>query len=183
MKTDRKTFIENTGAMAAIAALLGIPVEALADANLRYRCKGEVHKDFHASTLDGINYLLDNYGEESIRRVLFNTGTKVYRQMHEKLVKGDSSELIEWWRYYMDREGGKYEIKENKDGTAVLTVSECPSLKHLKERKIPGGERTCWATNILNEAFCKDSPFEVVLERTGDCSCRQTLRRRTVKKV
>ena len=181
MQTDRKTFIGSSGAFAAFAALLGVPTEALADPGLRYAFKGDVHKDFHVSTLDGINYLLDNYGEESVRRVLFNTGTKVFRQMHEKLVKGDSSELIAWWRYYMDREGGKYELREDGDGTAVLTVGECPALKHLKARKITGGERTCWATNILNEAFCKDSPFEIVLERTGDCSCRQVLRRRAKK--
>lgn len=178
MQTDRKTFIGSSGAFAAFAALLGLPAEALADPGLRYAFKGDVHKDFHASSLDGINYLLDNYGEESVRRVLFNTGTKVFRQMHGKLVKGDSSELCEWWRYYMDREGGKYELDEHDDGTAVFTVKECPALKHLKNRRIDGGERICWATNILNDAFCKDSPFEVVLERTGDCSCCQVLRRR-----
>lgn len=192
MEANRREFLKIGAAAVAAGAVCGahgagaLPasggaaVSSGCAAKLRYACKGEVHRDFHASSLDGINYLLDNYGEASVRRVLTNTGTKVFRQMHEKLVKGDTSELIAWWRYYMDREGGTYEIRENQDGTAVLTVRECPALKHLKARKVPGGERTCWATDILNAAFCKDSPFEVVLERTGDCSCRQTLRRRTV---
>jgi len=172
---DRREFLK---ASAALAALLGLPPEVFADINLRYACKGELHKDFHASILDGITYMLDNYGEESIRRILFTTGTKVYRQMHEKMVAGDTSELIEWWRYYMDREGGKFAIEENKDGTAVFTVSDCPAQRHLEKRKIPGGARTCWATRVLNDAICSDSPFEIVTDRTGDYSCRQVLRRR-----
>lgn len=171
----RRKFLELS---AALAALQGVPVEALADINLRYACKGELHKDFHASILDGITYMLDNYGEESIRRILFTTGTKVYRQMHEKMIAGDTSELIEWWRYYMDREGGTYDIEEHTDGTAVFTVKDCPAQRHLEKRKISGGARTCWATRILNDAICSDSPYEIVTDRTGDFSCRQVLRKR-----
>ena len=172
---NRREFLK---ASAALAALLGISADAWADQKLRYAFTGELHKDFHASILDGITYLLDNYGEEAVRSVLFETATKVYRQMHEKLVEGDTSELIEWWRYYMDREGGTYDIEEHKDGTAVFTVKDCPAQRHLEKRKIVGGARTCWATRILNDALCSGSPFEIVTERTGDFSCRQVLRKR-----
>ena len=146
---------------------------------MRYVCEGELHKDFHASILDGVNYLLDNYGEAAAREVLTKTGVEVYRQMHGKLMKGDTSELLEYWRYYLGREEGKFDLKENADGTATLTVHDCPSLRHLEKRGISGGKRTCWATRVLNEAFCKDSPFEIVLEETGDFSCRQVLRRKS----
>ena len=171
-QTDRRDFISSS---AALAALFGVPAEAFADINLRYACKGELHKDFHASILDGINYMLDNHGEESIRRILFTTGTKVYRQMHEKLVAGDTSELIAWWRYYMDREGADYTLEETADG-AVLTVRDCPALKHLENRAIPGGKGLCAATRLLNEAFCSNSPYEIILDETGERSCRQVLR-------
>ena len=91
---------------------------------LRYASGGELHRDFHASILDGANYLRDSYGEDALREVLYNTGTKVYRTLHEKLVSGDCSELLAWWRYYMDREGADYELEETDDG-AVLTVRDC----------------------------------------------------------
>ena len=145
---------------------------------LRYRSGGELHRDFHASILDGVNYVRDNYGEEALREVLFNMGTKVYKTIHEKLVAGDPSELIAWWRYYLDREGSDYTLEETDDG-AVLTVRACAALKHLETRKIPGGKGLCAATRILNEAFCSDSPFEIVLDETGEYACRQVLRRRT----
>ena len=146
---------------------------------LRYESGGELHRDFHASILDGVNYVRDNYGDEALREVLFETGTKVYKTLHEKLVAGDPSELIAWWRYYMDREGADYTLEE-MDGGAVLTVRDCPALKHLKNRKIEGGKMLCTATRILNEAFCSNSPYEIILDETGDCSCRQILRRRGV---
>jgi len=144
---------------------------------LRYESGGELHRDFHASILDGVNYVRDNYGDEALREVLFETGTKVYKTLHEKLVAGDPSELIAWWRYYMDREGADYTLEE-MDGGAVLTVRDCPALKHLKNRKIEGGKMLCTATRILNEAFCSDSPYEIMLEETGTRSCRQVLRLR-----
>ena len=145
--------------------------------NMRYKCTGEVHRDFHASVLDGVNYLADNFGEDAARRVLVRTAKEVYRTMHEALVAGDASELLEWWRYYLDREGGGYVLEETPGG-AVLTVTACPAQKHLAARGIPGGKRTCWATSVLNAALCEGSPFEIVLEETGDFSCRQTLRRK-----
>ena len=145
-------------------------------ANLRYASEGELHRDVHASILDGANYLLDNYGEEALREVLFKTGTEVYKTLHEKLVAGDPSELLAWWRYYLDREGADYTLEETDDGV-VLTVADCPALKHLENRGVPGGKGLCRTTRILNEAFCSNSPYEIVLEETGDRSCRQILRR------
>ena len=145
---------------------------------LRYASGGELHRDFHASILDGVDYVRENYGDEALRKVLFGMGTEVYRTLHERLTAGDTSELLAWWRYYMDREGADYTLEETPDGGAVLTVRDCPAMRHLEVRGIPGGRRLCAATRILNEAFCSGSPYEIVLEETGGRSCRQTLRRR-----
>ena len=144
---------------------------------MRYRCSGEVHRDFHASVLDGVNYLIDNFGEGAAKKVLRRTATEVYRTMHEGLQRGDKTELLEWWRYYLDREGGKYRLEETSEG-AILTVEDCPTQTHLRKRGILGGKRTCWATKVLNDALCEGSPYEIVLEETGDNSCRQILKKR-----
>ena len=109
---------------------------------------------------------------------MFETGTKVYKTIHEKLAAGDKSELMAWWRYYMDREGADYTLEETADG-AVLTVKGCPAIAHLENRKIPGGKGLCSLTRLLNEAFCSGTPYEIVLEETGPRSCRQTLKLRT----
>ena len=176
MEVTRKEF--GSSLLGAIGLMAGCPGCLTAGNGLRYACKGELHKDFHASILDGVNYLIDNYGEDAAREVLTTTAHQVYRTMHEKLVRGDSSELIEWWRYYLDREQGDYRLDEKADGSAVLTVAGCPARAHLKKRGIEGGRHTCWATRVLNDALCQGSPFEILLEETGEGSCRQILRRK-----
>ena len=172
---DRRDFIR-LSAMSGCA--MAMPCAWATDEKMRYVCKGELHKDFHVSILDGVNYLIDNYGEDAARKVLERTGTGVYRQMHRKLVAGDTSELLEWWRYYMEREDGKFELEKHADGTATLTVHDCPALRHLEKRGVSGGKRVCWATRILNDAFCAGSPYEIVLDETDDFSCRQVLCKR-----
>ena len=37
-----------------------------AESALRYRSGGELHRDFHASILDGANYVRDNYGDQEL---------------------------------------------------------------------------------------------------------------------
>lgn len=176
MEVTRKEF--GCSLIGAIGLMAGCSGCFTVGNGLRYACKGELHKDFHASILDGVNYLIDNYGEDAAREVLTTTAHQVYRTMHEKLVRGDSSELIEWWRYYLDREQGDYRLDERVDGSAVLTVAACPALAHLKKRGIEGGRRTCWATRVLNDALCQGSPFEIVTEESGEDGCRQVLRRK-----
>ena len=51
--------------MAGCAA--AAPCAWASDCMMRYICRGEVHKDFHASFLDGVNYLIDEYGEAAAR--------------------------------------------------------------------------------------------------------------------
>ena len=148
--------------------------ENIDKSELRYASGGELHRDFHASILDGANYLLDNYGEEALKEVVFKTGTEVYKTIHEKLLADDKSELIAWWRYYMDREGADYALEETETG-AVLTVKECPALKHLECRKICGGKGLCALTKMLNDAFTSGTPYEIALEETGPHSCCQVL--------
>ncbi len=148
---------------------------------MRYKSGGERHRDVHHSTCVGIRFLLETYGEEALREVLHETATGVYRQMHEKLCAGDSSELLEFWRYYFGREGGKWTLEETADGGAVLTVADCPALRHLQ--KLGHVDPVlCKATEILNDELVSGSPFEIETRVTGEFSCFQTLKRRGVDK-
>ena len=74
--------------LGALGVMAGCPGCMASHSGLRYACKGELHKDFHASILDGIDYLAENYGEDAAKDVLKATAQKVYRTMHEKLVRG-----------------------------------------------------------------------------------------------
>ena len=148
--------------------------------DLRYRFGGNLHRDFHASILDGYNYVKDNYGMDAAREVLGNVARGVQRQMHEKLKDGDASELVEHWRYYMEREGGVgcFDLSETPDGGAVFRVKACPARAHLAKRGIAGGEGLCELTCIFNEELVKGTPFSLETAVLADGSCVQTLKRK-----
>ncbi|MBR4654945.1 MAG: twin-arginine translocation signal domain-containing protein [Kiritimatiellae bacterium] len=172
----RRKFIKDT----ACAGCLGLFGGCLSFGDgLYYRFGGEVHRDFHASILDGYNYVKDNFGMDAAREVLGNVARGVQRQMHEKLKAGDASELLEHWRYYMSREGGDgcFTLTETPGG-AVFEVKACPARAHLVKRGIAGGEGLCELTRVFNEELVKGTPFEIETSITSDGSCRQTLRRR-----
>jgi len=144
---------------------------------MRYCSTGEVHLDFHGSTYVGLKYLKDNFGMEAVDEVLTATGQKVYKSIHERLVKGDTSELICFWRYYLEREKCDFTLTENADGTAVLELRECPALRQLAKEHVDDRPLICYGTKKLNEAWCEGSPFEIIVEPL-EKGCKQTLRRK-----
>ena len=62
---------------------------------LRYQENNELHLDFHGTTNTTLNYIADHYGVEALKEILRKTGRDVYKSIHEKLMKGDASELLE----------------------------------------------------------------------------------------
>ncbi len=150
---------------------------------LRYREAGELHKDFHGSMNAAVEYVGRRYGREGLREVFKATAQRVYRSIYEGLKRGDWNELLEHWRYFMEREGAEFSI-EVTDTEAVMTVRRCPAVAHLRKLGMTPSEFFCDQTVLLNEAWCEGTPFEAVTEVTGDGSCTQIIRKRpTLKEV
>ena len=145
---------------------------------LRYRSTGEVHKDFHGLFCATLHYLIDNYGIDAVKTVLTKTAQNVYKTMHESLKNGDPEELIEFWEYYLTRENGKFSI-ERKENEIILTVHDCPALRHLVELKQPSDHIFCEGTKIFMSALTEGSEFESDVKSTGEFSCVQVLKKRS----
>ena len=62
---------------------------------LRYHENNELHRDFHGSTNTALKYVAEHHGVEALKAILRKTGREVYKSIHDKLAKGDASELIE----------------------------------------------------------------------------------------
>ena len=147
---------------------------------LRYETKGEVHKDFHRLLCTTLHYLEDNFGKEAVDEVVRRTAKDVYRTIHETLKSGDCMELCEYWKYYLEREGGLFDIECSQDGVS-LTVYECPAQKRLSELGEKPDAAMCRATEVFDNALAEGSPFSVSLFRTGDFSCVQRFCRRNAQ--
>ena len=144
---------------------------------MRYKEKGELHKDFHASMNATMEYVGSRYGQDALHDLFRTTAHQVYRSIYEKLKAGDLSELVEHWRYFMDREGAEYSLEVTEE-MAVMKVRQCPAVAHLHKLGLTPSKFFCDQTVLLNEAWCEETPFEARTEITGDGSCVQMIRRR-----
>lgn len=143
---------------------------------LRYQETGELHKDFHAAMNTTMEYVGRRYGRDALRKLFRTTAHQVYRSIYEKMQVGDLGELVEHWRYFMDREGAEYSLEESND-MVVMKVRQCPAVAHLKKLGLQPSEFFCDQTILLNEAWCEGTPFEAVTEITGEGSCVQRIKR------
>ncbi len=144
---------------------------------MRYRETGNVHKDFHLATNTTIKYILTEYGMSFLREVFRRTAQRVYRVIYEALKSGDPQPWLEHMSYFFEREGGIFEVHQRKD-SIVFEVKECPAVKHLIQRGVPYSVDFCLQTSLLNEAWAKDSPFDICTVLTGVGRCYQIIRRR-----
>lgn len=144
---------------------------------MRYKETGQVHLDFHGAVNTTVEYISKKYGLEALHEIFFATGRDVYKDIREHLRKDDSSELLNYWKYFFDREKGDYEIKE-ENGKIVLHVRKCPAVEHVKKLGLKVSPEFCSQTTYVNKGITDGTPYEIETVKTGEYSCTQTLRRR-----
>ena len=140
---------------------------------LRYQEDNELHLDFHGTTNTTLNYIADNYGVDALKGILRKTGREVYKSIHEKLLKGDASELLEHLNWFYFREKGKYQltVEENR---IVLEVFECPAIRHLRKLGLEPSAHVCLQTSEVNAGMCEGSPWRSEVQVIGEGHCIQT---------
>ena len=143
---------------------------------LRYQENNELHKDFHGTTNTTLDYIAGNYGVEALKEILRKTGRDVYRSIHDKLAKGDASELIEHLNWFFYREGGKYQLTV-KDDEIIFEVFQCPAIAHLKKLGMPVSPYCCLQTECVNQGMCENTPWSSSLEIIGEGHCIQTFKK------
>lgn len=144
---------------------------------MRYRDRGEVHRDFHLATDTTIRWVLAHLGEGALAELFRRTAQRVYADIHRRLVAGDPSGLVEHWRYYLGREGGDFSVTE-RDGEIRLHVRDCPAARHIKERRGAVERPFHLQTILMNAAWSEGTPFEIATEVLGERECVTVLRRK-----
>lgn len=147
------------------------------ETRLRYRETGAVHMDFHRTTNATIAYLRERYGQDFLDDVLRRTARDVYASIRADLLRGETAQLVEHWRYFFDREKADYEIEET-GGAIRLTVHKCPAIAYLERRGIPVDPAFCRQTIVINQALAEGSRFDIDTEILGAGRCVQTIKAR-----
>ena len=144
---------------------------------MRYTATGEVHKDFHLATNATIEFVLSEYGKDFLAELFRRTARNIYRDIYENLQKGNYQPLLEHWKYYYTREQGIFSISEEEEGFC-FHVTDCPAVRHLKEKNVPIADSFYFQISLLNEAWAGGTPFEIETQLISEGEYKMTVRRR-----
>ena len=139
---------------------------------LRYQENNELHLDFHGTTNTTLNYVAEKYGVEALKKILRKTGRDVYKSIHEKLLKGDASELLEHINWFYFREKSKYRLNVSEN-EIELEVFECPAIRHVRKLGLEPSEFACLQTSEVNAGMCEGSPWRSEVTVLGEGHCIQ----------
>lgn len=106
------------------------------------------------------------------------TAQNVYKDIYENLKRGNFQPLLEHWRYYYTREKGAISISEEPGGF-IFHVTDCPAVRHLKERNVPVKKSFFLQISLLNEAWSEGTPFVIETQIIRDGEYKMTVRRRS----
>ena len=129
-----------------------------------------LHPDFHGALSVGIEYLHENYGEEAVRRYLWQFSRTFYAPLTRDLIDRGLVALDEHFRHVYELEGGTAEFKLSADELEIH-VNACPAVTHMRERGYPVARLFRETTDTVNRAICHQTPFAAELvqydEQTG----------------
>ena len=144
---------------------------------LRYQEHNELHRDFHGTTNTTLDYIAENYGLDALREILRATGRDVYKSIHDKLAKGDASELLEHLNWFYFREGAAYQLTVSPDEIR-LEVFECPAIRHLKKMGVEISRHICLQTSEVNAGMCEGTQWDTETHVIECGHCMQIFKRK-----
>jgi hypothetical protein len=122
-----------------------------------------LHRDFHGALCYTIKYLDDNFGANATEEYLAQVGKAVFAELSQRLRDHGLSALEDHWRETFTLEGGKFHL-ERDGGVLVLTVDECPAIRHLKKTGQFFTDRYCQTTVVVNDTICRQAGYAASCE-------------------
>lgn len=129
-----------------------------------------LHPDFHGALSVGIEYLHETFGEEAVRRYLWQFAKSFYAPLTESIESRGLAALEEHFRKIYDLEGGvvRFELSEDE---LRIEVEACPAVKHMRQQGYPVARLFRETTDTVNRAICDGTNFAAELveydEETG----------------
>ena len=134
-----------------------------------------LHPDFHGALSVGIEYLHENYGEDAVRRYLWQFAQTFYAPLSDALNDRGLIALEEHFRGIYEREGGAadFSLSENE---LKIQVDACPAVTHMREHGYPVARLFRETTETVNQAICHQTPFAAELVQYDDQTGRSVQR-------
>lgn len=123
------------------------------------------HRDFHSSLNNGIQYLGETYGEETVRTFLKRFTNNVHRNVIEEIKTKGISAIEEQITdtYKKEKCTDVLKITKNADKTTV-EIAYCPAVKHLTETGRTVTEWFSLTTEVMMQVFAESAGLTFEME-------------------
>ena len=142
-----------------------------------------LHKDFHIALNHLLNYIYDNFGEDSVREYLEQFANAFFKPLKSRLQTGDIKALEDYLKDIYRKEEWKINIIAGKNFIET-DQDACPGISHLVSKGIEPCPLYRETYLTIYKTLCENTPFEYTLsdfnESTG--ACKQKFVRKENKK-
>ena len=127
---------------------------------VRHACDNEyLHKDFHGALSVSLDYLLEKYGDESVREYLSQFAASYYAPLIKNLKSIGLIALKEHFEKLYAVECGQVSI-DYSDDELILNIEACPAVTHMRQHGYSVSKLFSETSNTVNRTICEETPFE-----------------------
>ena len=134
-----------------------------------------LHRDFHGALSVGIEYLHEHYGEDAVRRYLWQFARVFYAPLTDALNARGLIVLDEHFRHLYQLEGGTADFRLS-ESELEIRVEACPAVSHMREQGYPVARLFRETTDTVNRAICDQTPFAAELVQYVEVTGRSVQR-------
>jgi hypothetical protein len=91
-----------------------------------------LHRDFHGALSEGLNYLEEQFGPESVKEYLYKFARNYYAPLTRDIQERGLEAIEEHLQKIYSAEGAMFEIEWNND-QLVFRLESSPAMNHMKE--------------------------------------------------
>ena len=138
------------------------------------------HRDFHSGMNNGVHYVGENYGLEEVKAFLTMYTKDVHTLTLTNIEKQGLAAIEANIRSTYEKEKALNVLKtELTDNMLIVTVSECPAVKHLRATGRKASPWYHYTTEVVMEVFAQKAGATFIMdaydEQTGAAQYRFVL--------
>jgi hypothetical protein len=114
--------------------------------------------EFHGQLSGQLDYLEQKFGEDAVRRYLWQFATAFYAPLKQAVKERGLVALKERFETIYKLEGGKIQISFNEDEMVVF-IEACPAVTFMRAHHQPVARQFSETLNTTYAAVCEGTPF------------------------
>jgi len=121
------------------------------------------HPDFHIAFNYGLEYLQQNFGEESVREYLVQFTHAYFAPLKKAILDKGLTAIKEHYEKIYQIENAVFSLSSSEN-ELMIHLFESPAVMYIKEKGHTVSPLFRETVSTVNREICRDTPYECVLD-------------------